>query len=446
MISPCQEASWSTDMMPIITALRRNHCVASITLALTLLVAPAPVSGQDLDGVKMVRPDAEGERYWPRWRGPSGQGVVTDTGYPDTWTETTNVLWKTEVPGRGHSSPIVWDDRIFLTTSRNRGRQVSILSFRRSDGQLLWEADAPAGQAEYVHNKNSPAAATATTDGERVYASFGSRGMLAVDFAGNLIWHRDLGRIDNYHGPAGSPLLYQDSVIIYQDQSGSAFVTALDARTGQIRWRTEREARVGWGTPIAITVGDHDELIVSSQRLVQSYDPVTGDELWRCDGMLREVIPTPVVGHGLVFCASGRAGPTLAIRPGGQGDVTQTHLEWKTTRGSPFVPSPVIYGDYLYQVNDMSSIITCLNAKTGETVWQERLGRPRREGISASPVIVDDKLFVTNDEGQTFVLRTGPNFEILHINDIGARTLASPALVDGIWYMRTSRELIAIGN
>lgn len=433
-------------MMPIITALRRNHCVASITLALTLLVAPAPVSGQDLDGVKMVRPDAEGERYWPRWRGPSGQGVVTDTGYPDTWTETTNVLWKTEVPGRGHSSPIVWDDRIFLTTSRNRGRQVSILSFRRSDGQLLWEADAPAGQAEYVHNKNSPAAATATTDGKRVYASFGSRGMLAVDFAGNLIWHRDLGRIDNYHGPAGSPLLYQDSVIIYQDQSGSAFVTALDARTGQIRWRTEREARVGWGTPIAITVGDHDELIVSSQRLVQSYDPVTGDELWRCDGMLREVIPTPVVGHGLVFCASGRAGPTLAIRPGGQGDVTQTHLEWKTTRGSPFVPSPVIYGDYLYQVNDMSSIITCLNAKTGETVWQERLGRPRREGISASPVIVDDKLFVTNDEGQTFVLRTGPNFELLHTNDIGARTLASPALVDGIWYMRTSRELIAIGN
>ena len=433
-------------MMPIITALQRNHCVASITLALTLLVAPAPLSGQDLDGVKMVRPDAEGERYWPRWRGPSGQGVVTDTDYPDTWTETTNVLWKTEVPGRGHSSPIVWDDRIFLTTSRNRGRQVSILSFRRSDGQLLWEADAPAGQAEYVHNKNSPAAATATTDGERVYASFGSRGMLAVDFAGNLIWHRDLGRIDNYHGPAGSPLLYQDSVIIYQDQSGSAFVTALDARTGQIRWRTEREARVGWGTPIAITVGDHDELIVSSQRLVQSYDPVTGDELWRCDGMLREVIPTPVVGHGLVFCASGRAGPTLAIRPGGQGDVTQTHLEWKTTRGSPFVPSPVIYGDYLYQVNDMSSIITCLNAKTGETVWQERLGRPRREGISASPVIVDDKLFVTNDEGQTFVLRTGPNFEILHINDIGARTLASPALVDGIWYMRTSRELIAIGN
>ncbi|MEE8129707.1 MAG: PQQ-binding-like beta-propeller repeat protein, partial [Vicinamibacterales bacterium] len=241
-------------------------------------------------------------------------------------------------------------------------------------------------------------------------------------------------------------LLYRDTVIIYQDQNRGAFVVALDKRTGETRWRTDRSARVGWGTPVAITVGDHDELIVSSQRLVQSYDPVTGDELWRCEGMLREVIPTPVAGLGLVFCTSGRAGPTLAIRPGGRGDVTDTHVAWKTTRGSPFVPSPVLYGNYLYTLNDMSSIITCLNATTGETVWQERLGRPRREGISASPVVVDDRLFVTNDEGLTFVLKTGPEFELLHTNDIGARTLASPALVDGVWYIRTSGELFAISD
>ena len=407
---------------------------------------PAPATGQDGGGVRMVRPDGEGERYWPRWRGPSGQGVVEATGYPDTWSATTNVLWTTAVPGGGHSSPIVWDDRIFLTTSRNGGRRVSILSFRRSDGELLWETDAPEGRPEYTHGKNSPAAATATTDGERVYASFGSRGILAVDFDGHIVWHRELGHIDNYHGPAGSPLLYRDTVIIYQDQSGGAFVIALDTRTGETRWRTERSASVGWGTPIAVTVGDHDELIVSSQRRVQAYDPATGEELWSCGGNLFEVIPTPAVGHGLIFCSSGRAGPTLAIRPGGRGDVTNTHVEWKTTRGSPFVPSPLVYGDYLYLVNDMSSIITCLNAKTGETVWQERLGRPRREGVSASPVVVDDKLFVTNDDGQTFVLRTGPEFELLHTNDIGARTLASPALVDGTWYIRTSRELIAIGH
>ena len=407
---------------------------------------PAPASGQDAGGVRMVRPDGEGARYWPRWRGPSGQGLVEGTGYPDTWSATTNVLWKTAVPGNGSSSPIVWGDRIFLTTSRSGGRRVSVLSFRRSNGELLWETDAPEGRAGYVHRKNSPASATVTTDGERVYASFGSRGMLAVDFDGRIVWHRDLGRIDNYHGAAGSPLLYRDTVIIYQDQNGGAFVIALDTRTGETRWRTNRAASVGWGTPIAVTVGDHDELIVSSQRHVRSYDPATGDELWNCGGNLFEVIPTPVVGHGLIFCSSGRAGPTLAIRPGGQGDVTDTHVAWKTTRGSPFVPSPLLYGDYLYLVNDMSSVITCLNAKTGETVWQQRLGRPRREGISASPVVVDDTLFVTNDDGQTFVLKTGATFELLHINDIGARTLASPALVDGTWYIRTSQDLIAVGN
>ena len=409
-------------------------------------VGPQDGTRQEVTGVHIVRPGGDGERYWPRWRGPSGQGVVEAGGYPDRWSDTTNVLWRTRVPGRGHSSPIVWEDRIFLTTARDRGRQVSVLGFRRSDGELLWEADAPDGRAERHHQKNSPASATATTDGERVYASFGSRGMVAVDLDGNLAWDRDLGRIENYHGPAGSPVLYRDSVIIYQDQNGDAFVTALDARTGETRWRTGRAASVGWGTPIVISVGDHDELIVSSQRLVQAYDPTTGNELWRCEGMLREVIPTPAVGHGLVFCASGRAGPTLAIRPGGRGDVTDSHVEWQTTRGSPFVPSPIVYGDYLYQINDMSGIVTCLNARTGETVWQERLGRPRREGISASPIIVDDKLFVTNDDGQTFVLRTGPDFELLHVNDIGAPTLASPALVDGIWYIRTANELLAIGD
>ena len=439
------------------SVMRRAQIVLGAGLLLTALASgPATVLAQT--GVRMVPPPNAGERFWPRWRGPSGQGVVEAGGYVDTWSETANVRWRVPVPGSGHSSPIVWGDRIFLTTSRDGGRRLSVLSFRRSDGRLLWETDAPEGRVERHHGKNTPASATATTDGERVYASFGSRGLLAVDFDGNLVWHRDLGRIENYHGPAGSPLLYGDSIIIYQDQGASfgpsginrgaagAFVVALDAETGEIRWRTERSASVGWGTPIAISLGGHDELIVSSSRDVRSYDPTTGEELWSCDGNLFEVIPTPVVGHGLVFCTSGRAGPTLAIRPGGRGDVTESHVVWKTTRGSPFVPSPVVYGDYLYTINDMSSIVTCLDARTGETVWQERLGRPQREGISASPVVVDDKLFITNDEGVTFVLKTGPEFELLHTNDIGTRTLASPALVDQTWYVRTVDELVAIGE
>jgi outer membrane protein assembly factor BamB len=419
--------------------------VAVIALALSTLAGVAPTGLAQEPAVGMIPVEGEGARYWPRWRGPSGQGLVADSGYPDRWSATRNVVWRTPVPGRGNSSPVVWGDHIFLTAGDDRGRRLYVLAYRRSDGSLLWETEVAPGPREAVHRKNGPASATPATDGERVYVSLGSRGLAALDFNGAVLWLTEVGRIANYHGPAGSPLLYRDKLIIYQDQRRGGFVAAYDTATGEQIWRTSRGQSVGWGTPVAIRVGDHDELIVSSQRLVQSYDPSTGEELWRCDGMLREVIPTPAVGHGLVYCASGRAGPTLAIRPGGRGDVTRTHVEWSITRGSPFVPSPTVYGDYLYQINDMSSIITCLNARTGETVWQERLGRPRREGISASPIVVDDKLFVTNDEGQTFVLKTGPDFEILHVNDIGAPTLASPALVDGIWYVRTADELFAIG-
>ena len=417
--------------------------------AFALLVAASCIvatRAQQADSVRMIPVEGEGARYWPRWRGPSGQGLVAGTSYPDSWSDTDNVVWRTPIPGRGNSSPVVWGDQIFLTTAQEGGRRLSILSYRRSDGQLLWETEAPGTAVEYVHQKNTQASATPTTDGMRVYVSFGSRGLVAVDLLGNLLWQHDVGQLSNYHGSAGSPLLYDGKIIIYQDQRRGAFVAAVDAATGDPVWETPRRASVGWGSPVAIRVGDHDELIVSSQRTVNAYDPQTGSELWRCGGNLFEVIPTPAVGAGLVFCTSGRAGPTLAIRPGGQGDVTDTHVTWKTTRGSPFVPSPLVYGDYLYTVNDMASIVTCFRAATGEVMWQERLGRPRREGFSASPVAVDGKVFFTNDNGQTFVLRAGPEFELLHINDIGARTLASPALVDGRWYIRTERELLAIGE
>ena len=260
-----------------------------------------------------------------------------------------------------------------------------------------------------------------------MYASFGSRGLVAVDFDGNRLWHTEVGQIDNYHGPAGSPLLYGDRIILYQDQRPGGFVAAYDSATGAEVWRTEREATVGWGTPVAIRVGDHDELVVSSQGSVNAYDPDTGAELWRCRGNNFEVIPTPVVEAGLVFCTSGRAGPTLAIRPGGSGDVTGTHVAWTTPRGSPFVPSPLAHDGYLYTINDMASIVTGFRAATGEVLWQGRLGRAVREGFSASPVLVDGKIFFTSDEGVTFVLRAGPEFDLLHTNDIGARTLASPA-------------------
>jgi outer membrane protein assembly factor BamB len=418
-----------------------------LVVALVALVRLAP--GLDAqpaaDPVKMIGVDAAGQKFWPRWRGPSGQGIAADAGYVDTWSDKENILWRTRVPGRGHSSPIVWDDRIFLTTAYNDGRG-AILAFQRSDGRQLWEAVVPDRSQEYGHQKNSNASATATTDGSRVFAFFGNKGVMAVDFNGRVLWHRSLGRFQNYHGTAGSPLLYKDRLILFQDHSAGGFVTALSAADGKPLWRTPRRGSVGWSTPVALHAFDHDEVIVSSQASVDAYDPETGRLLWSARGNTYEVIPTPVVGHGLVFCSSGRAGPTLAIKPGGKGDVTQTHVVWESPRGSPFVPSPLLYGAYLYLVNDMTSIATTFDAATGKLMWQGRLGAAMREGFSASPVGVNGKVFFTNDEGETFVLKAGATFEIQHVNRLNAQVLASPALVDGRWYFRTDRELLAIGR
>ncbi|HUP40690.1 MAG TPA: PQQ-binding-like beta-propeller repeat protein [Vicinamibacterales bacterium] len=409
-----------------------------------LMLAVAAAFAQQLD-VRMVGVEGEGAKYWPVWRGPSGQGLVTGT-YTDTWSSTENVVWKKPVAGRGNSSPIVWGDRIFLTTAHDGGRRVSLIAFRRSDGTPLWETFAPEGRTGRAHYKNGHASATPSTDGSLVYASFGSRGLAAFDFNGKLVWHKDLGDVDNYHGAAGSPLLYKDRVILYQDFDSGSFVAAFDTKTGKELWRTPRRAYVGWGTPVAVRVAARDEIIVSSQSSVTAYDPDSGKELWVCDGNSFEVIPTPVVGHGLVFAASGRVGPTLAIRPGGRGNVTRTHLAWSSPKGSPFVPSPIIYGDQLYMVNDMASIVTAFEAATGKVLWQGRLGVAQREGFSASPVAVDMKVFFTNDQGETFVLRAGPTFELLRTNNIGESTLASPALVEGRWYIRTDRSLFSIGQ
>jgi len=419
-----------------------------VTMAVVVLLLPQlSLEGQQpTPAVQMIGDTGEGAKYWARWRGPSGQGVVTGTGYPDSWSASENVKWKVPVPGDGNSSPIVWGDRIFVTTAYDGGRRLSVVAFRRTDGTKLWETFAPEGRTPHGnHYKNGYASATPATDGQHIYASFGSRGLLALDMNGKQVWFRDLGQMDAYHGTAGSPLLYKDRLILYQDQSRNSFIAAFDTKTGKTLWNTPRDANVGWGTPIAVRVVDHDEIVVNGQLRVQAYNPDTGAELWSCGGSSYEVIPTPVVGYGMVFCSSGRAGPTLAIRPGGKGDVTRSHLAWASQRGSPFVPSPILYGEHLYMVNDMQSIVTSFEAVTGKLMWQNRLGVARREGFSASPVAVEGKIFFTNDEGETFVLKAGPTFELLRTNKIGEGTLATPALVDGRWYIRTESNLFAIG-
>ncbi len=446
------------------TRIRRgtNQVLTAVgVLLLACLAAPRPVAqeaGRSAAApevpVSLVMPGGDALKYWPFWRGPSGQGLVASTGYPDTWSDTENVIWKVPVPGRGHSSPVVWGERLFLTTAAADGTSRSVLCFRRSDGKLLWERAVPEAPAEKLYPKNSYASSSATTDGKLVYAYFGNAGVVAVDFDGKLVWHTSLGTVTLYHGPGGSPFLYKDTLILYQEQrlmgrdtvTDPGFMVALDTKTGKERWRQTRAPRPGWGTPIVIRAGNRDELIVSSSRQIEAFDPATGTLLWFSTGNMAEVIPMPVVGHGLVYAVSGRAGPTFAVRPGGSGDVTATHVVWSTPKGSSFVPSPLLVGDYLYTVNDMAAIVTCHAAKTGEVIGQLRLGEAKKEGFSASPVAVDGKIFFTNDDGETFVLNPAPDFKLLHVNRLNEPTLASPALVDGRWYIRTAGHLLAIGR
>lgn len=443
-------------MKPVLSSILRRSSLwaAFVVLLVGLFLLPYPCTASDAEAavgrtptVSLIGSEGAAQEHWPRWRGPSGQGYVAnpEAGYPIRWSGTDDALWKTPVPGRGNSSPVVWGDRIFLTTAYDDGARRSILAFRRSDGKKLWETFAPKASPEAAHPKNTRASSTVATDGERVYAYFGNHGLLAVDFDGNKVWHVPLGPFEAYHGTASSPLLYEDRVIVVQDHSGQSFIAAFDKTTGQALWRTPRRARVGWNTPIAIRVGQREEIVVSGQQEVVAYHPRTGRELWKVRGNTFEAIPTPVVGEGMVFASSGRGGPTIAIRPGGSGDVTDSHVVWKAPKGSPFVPSTVLYDGVLYMVNDMNAVATAYDAKEGEVLWQGRLGRARREGFSASPVAFAGKIFFTNDDGQTFVLATNRSeMELLHVNELGERVLASPALVDGTWYWRTQKHLLAL--
>ena len=415
------------------------------TAVLALPAIPALVEG----AATMIEVEGEGAKYWSRWRGPSGQGIVKAGKYRDTWSPTQGVKWKVPVPGLGHSSPIVWGDRIFLTTAHDDGARVSMLAFNRTTGKKLWETFVPTKQgAEHVYQKNSRASATAVTDGTLVYGSFGTHGLMAVDFNGKIAWHNPVGRLANTHGSAGSPILYKDRIFIYQDHKGTdetgAYVGAFDKKTGKQIWKTDRVETVGWGTPVVIHAGDHDELIVSSQYRVYGYDPQTGKQLWFVKGLGFEVIPTPVVAEGLILCSSGRQGPTIAIRPGGSGDVTSTHVAWSSPKGSPFVPSGIVVDGVLYLVNDIQSVLTAHDVKTGAVLYQGRLGAAKKEGFSPSPVAFDGKVFFTNDDGETYVVKAGREFSLLHVNTLGEPTLASPALVDGTWYFRTAGSLIAL--
>ena len=416
---------------------------------------------------------------WPGWRGPGSLGVSTEKGIPAQWDLSRNIKYKVEVPGLGHSSPIIWGERIFITTAVNAdpalenwqkgffsgerkpdASEISwkLLCFIRDTGNLLWEQTATKRKPVNArHTKNSYASQTPATDGTYVYAYFGDQGMYCYDFQGKLIWSRELGSFTmrNGWGLGSSPILYKDFVIQTCDQeTGKSFIIALDKKTGKTAWRDDRDELSSWSTPYLYLQGSHSELIVNATRAIRSYDPETGKVLWECRGPATSItVPTPVSSNGLIIVSSGfipePARPITAFRPGATGDITlkegetsSTAIVWRQPTAAPYVPSPVAYGDYIYVLLDQG-FLACYEAKTGKEVY----GR-KRIGVgaifSASPVVVDGKLYCISEDGDVYVIKTGPEFELLAKNSIGESVMASPAVSGGRMFVRATKHLYCI--
>jgi outer membrane protein assembly factor BamB len=416
---------------------------------------------------------------WPGWRGPASLGVSTEKGIPVQWDLSKNVQWKAEVPGLGHSSPIVWGDRIFLTTAVSSDpkednwqkgffsgerkpdeAEISwqVLCFDRETGKMLWQKTAVRRKPVHArHTKNSYASQTPVTDGAHVYAFFGDQGMYCYDFQGNLIWSRELGSLTmrNGWGLGSSPVLYRDLVIQTCDQeTGESFVIALDKKSGKTVWKTDRDELSSWSTPFLYLQGARPELIVNATRAIRGYDPQSGKLLWECRGPATAItVPTPTFSNGLIIVSSGfipePVRPITAFRPGASGDITlkegqtaSAAIVWRQMAAAPYIPSPTAYGDYIYVVLDQG-FIACYEAKTGKEVYSRR-----RIGIganfSASPVAVDGKLYCASEDGDVFVIRAGPEYELLAKNSMGEPVMASPAVSGGRMFIRALKHLYCI--
>ena len=415
---------------------------------------------------------------WPQWRGPDGSGISTEKNLPSAWTPTTNIKWKAAIPGRGHSSPIVWGNRIFVTTAvegevvpgakavkhmagdkeflhpdsigADRKHTFKVLALNRDSGKILWEATAWEGTPyDNRHRKSSYAASTPATDGKLVYAFFGTEGIYAYDFNGKLAWKAQLGKLGTVGmGTGTSPILYDNVVIVQCDEENgeASFIVALDKKTGKEVWRTPRKVQVSWSTPLLVKTSTRSELITSGTETVVSYDPATGKELWRHKGVESNAIPSPVANSEMVYLVAGfPAKIAMAIKLGGNGDLTGTkNVPWTYAKGTAYVPSPILYGDYLYLTTDRG-ILTCIDAKTGEVKYEG--GRiPIPATFTASPVAFEGKILMTSEDGDTFIVKAGPKHEILGTNSIGEPVYASPAIAEGRIFIRGEKNLYCIGS
>jgi outer membrane protein assembly factor BamB len=386
---------------------------------------------------------------WPRFRGPQGAGTSADKGVPVKWTDK-DVLFKARLPGVGHSSPIVVGNRVLLLSATPTERLV--LCYDAGTGKELWRRAVPGGVGK-THRKSSLASATPCSDGERVYCAFWdgeSIGLFAYDLAGKALWKRDLGRFTSQHGAGFSPIVHGGKVIVNNDQDGSAALLAFDAKTGKPAWEVERKAfRACYSTPFVLGQGTSEQLIVTSTAGVTGYDPADGKELWSYHwsfpGMPLRTVGSSVAADGMVFaCAGDGSGDRamIAVKLGGKGDVTGTHLAWSKDSGTPYVPTLVAHEGHLYGVLDNGNAV-CFETKSGKRAWQERMAAT----VSASPVLIDGKVYVFDEKGDAWVFAASPaGLKVLARNRMGEPVVSSPAVANGRLYVRGGRHLICLGK
>jgi outer membrane protein assembly factor BamB len=387
---------------------------------------------------------------WPRFRGPNGDGISASKNIPVQWSERDGVIWKTELPGVGHSSPVIWGDRLFVQSATATERM--LVCIRVSDGKELWTHKEP-GTKAHINDKNSWASSTPATDGKQVYALFWDGGAIALhafDFDGKPLWKRDLGGFKSQHGFGMSPMICEGRVIVVNDQDGSAAILAFDARDGKPLWKTPRGwYRACYSTPFLLerpTLAT--ELVVGSTMGLSGYDPRTGKELWKWDwkfqGMPLRTVASPVYSQGIVLFNSGDGnGPrnTVAVRIEGAGKETKTALVWQNKKDFPYVPCLVVSGEYVFSVTD-NGIAGCHELTTGNEVWRERLDC----SVTASPILIDGKIYAISDQGEVYVFEAVSKFKLLGRSPVGEPVTASPAVADDRLFVRGDKHLVCIGK
>ncbi len=430
------------------------------------------------------------ENNWHHWRGPHVTGAAVNANPPTTWSETENIRWKVRIPGMGHATPIIWEDKIYIQTAikgekpeveeeaekeesadfnpfsgflnqeQGRGRgndrnavpyKFNIMALNRSNGDVLWEKTLrEVVPHEGIHNTASFASNSPVTDGEHIYAYFGSRGLYCLDMQGNLKWEKDIGQMRkrNTFGEGSCPIIHGNTIVIVQDHEGPSFIVALDKRTGDKLWKMDRDERTTWTSPIVVEHGGKAQVIVSATNRSRSYDLETGEVLWECGGMTGNVIPTPIAADGFVYLISGFRGAALqAVNlANAMGDITESEeaIAWEHDRNTPYVPSPLLHGDILYFLN-RDNIISAINSKTGVLLYgPNRLDGIR--GLYASIVGAADRVYVASRNGVVAVIQHGPEFQILATNKLEDSFNASPVIVGSELYLRGSEYLYCIAE